>query len=40
MQTQDDLGDDRAKATKEMNIKEKHVKKALHFVCKKDRVLW
>jgi hypothetical protein len=32
------IWDDKAKATKEMNIKEKQAKKALHFVCEKDRV--
>ena len=32
------IWDDRAKATKEMNIKEKQAKKALHFVCEKARV--
>jgi hypothetical protein len=32
------IWDDRAKATKEMTIKEKQAKKALHFVCEKDKV--
>jgi hypothetical protein len=32
------IWDDKAKATKEMNIKEKQAKKALHIVCEKDRV--
>jgi hypothetical protein len=32
------IWDDKAKATKGMNVKEKQAKKALHFVCKKDRV--
>jgi len=32
------IWDDKAKVTKEMTIKEKQAKKALHFVCEKDRV--